>query len=164
MTSNRRAHSPLLLSVALSTLVAGCAGASFFIEPDGATPTTLFQSSTTFSANAPPVHVVLRTPEDWQAFLSDYPPRSEGVRDLFWWVDYRRHMVVGLALGRRGSSSIRVNIDSIRVEDHRLLVYATEHHTPIRRDWANPAHFVVVARMERPVEFAEIVVKEGRRR
>jgi len=87
------------------------------------------------------------------------------MRDLFWRVDYDRHMVIGLVLGMPRSSSIRVNIDSIRVEDHRLLVYATEHRPLAQsRDLVNPAHFVVVERMERPVEFAEVVVKDERLR
>lgn len=163
MKYNRLA--PILWSFAVSALVVGCSGASFYIEPEGATPTTLFKSDGIFNPDGIPLHVVIRTPEDWAMFLSDYPTRSKYIRDRFWRVDYDRHMVIGLVLGKRVSSSISVNIDSIRVEDHRLLVYATEHRPPSqRRDLVIPAHFVVVERMEMPVEFAEVVVKHGRPR
>jgi hypothetical protein len=85
-------------------------------------------------------------------------------RDRFWHVDYDRHMVVGVVLGGRGSGSISVTIDSLRVVNEGV-VYASEFR-PVTgtRDLANPAHFIVVQRSSLPVKFEEIYVKEQKAR
>ena len=147
---------------AVPILLIGCIGTSFYVEPEEGHPETLFQSSGLFDPRAEPVQVVIRSPQDWEDFLSIYPTRNLSfARDRFWHVDYNRHMVIGLALGARGSGSITVTIESLRLQNERVVVYASEFRPAIQtRDFANPAHFIVVERMDFPVEFAEIRAKE----
>jgi hypothetical protein len=117
MPDRRIASIPVLAGLSVSLLVAGCANAGFYLELEGKVPLTLFQSSRVFHEEASPIQVVVRTPEDWQAFLATYPIESRDiesrayVRERFFRVDYDRHMVIGLALGTR-NSSIRVTIES----------------------------------------------------
>lgn len=141
-------------------LASGCAPGSFYVEPADGEPANLFQSSRVFSDEAGPVNVVIRSPADWEDFLATYPTRNaDYARDRFWRVDYTRHMVVGVVLGRRWSGSISVHIDSLHVDGRRLLVHATEHRpTYATRDFGNPAHFVVTDRTHLPVEFADVEV------
>ena len=149
----------------LAILLIGCTG-TYYVEPEGIEPETLFRSGHVFDYPADPIEVVLRSPESWESFLSSYPTKNmKFARDRFWHVDYNRHMVVGVALGGRGSGSISVTIDSLRVVNDRVVVYATEFRPLIgTRDFVNPAHFIVVQRSSLPVKFEEIYVKEQKAR
>lgn len=144
----------------LAFLGYGCGSGSFYVEPSADEPANLFQSSHVFSHEAGSMKAVIRSARDWEELLDNYPTENlEYARDRFWRVDYNRHMVLGIALGSRWSGSIRVNIDSLRVENQHMIVYATEFRPSVQtRDFANPAHFIVTERTNLPVEFADVVV------
>lgn len=146
----------------LAFLAGGCASGSFYVEPDSDGAANLFKSSRVFNADAGPTNAVIRSLHDWEALLANYPTNDpEYARDRFWRVDYNRHMVIGVALGSRWSESVSVNIDSLRIQDQRMIVFATEHRSSVEtRDRGNPAHFVVTERTNLPVEFADVVVSQ----
>lgn len=117
---------------------------------------TVVQSSSTFT-NDGLITVVLRSKQEENAFLAVNPPAQP-----FPIVNYQQQMVVGILLGRRGSVSIRVTIDSVQRYGNTLKVYSHEFH-PLGQRMAigYPCHLIVINKTHLPVVFEPIrVIRE----
>ena len=75
-------------------------------------------------------------------------------------VDFSRNMILAVMLGIRPNGCYSVSIDSIRAMADKLVVEFSET-SPEPGDFCtysftSPAHFVVVSRDSRPVEFLKV--------
>lgn len=150
----------LILFIALLTITtqSGCANNAYMEKPEGDGYVTLFNSGLLFSLDADQAQVVIRNPDGLKSFLLDYPLREGYAEaDYFGPVDFSRHMIIGMALGTRGSGSIKVYIDSIAVNERSVHVFSKEYVPLVQtRDMANPSHFVVLKQSNLPVRFEEL--------
>ena len=145
-------------------VVSACASDSGVVDaPEEEKPFQTLLQGSIGNGEAESAKLVLRNEHQADLFLASVSPgkRPEVARALSR-VNFQEQMVLALLLGRRGSGSITVTIDSVDVVDERLRVYSTEFRPAVqRRDMANPAHLVVVGRTDRPVDFRKVqVIKE----
>lgn len=118
---------------------------------------TLLQSTRFFDLTAEPAYVVLRNSGEETRFLETYPRKTTA----FPYIDYAEEMIVGIALGRRGTGNTRISIDSVITADSQRTVYATEHVPCIQQRYvSNPAHLVALPQSHHPVQFAPLIVAE----
>ena len=148
-------------------LTVGCKEESNIIQPNPIPVAfqTLIHDSFEMSNDTNFVATTLRSRQEADAFIASYLPfitSTPFYYDKLSTVDYQQSMVIVIVLGRQGSASISVTIDSIKQVGHEWNVYAHKFYPCVQIDMmGNPAHFVAVQQSSVPVTFEPVrVIRE----
>lgn len=116
---------------------------------------TLVQSSHLIYEGEPQ-NAVIRSAEDWEAFLEKHPHNEPGPFS----VDFGREQGVLVQLGPQPTGVIKVEIVSIEERPDRFVVHAVRWlpaSDVVTDDIGYPLHYVAMARSDKPVTFAPVV-------
>ena len=158
----------LLLCILLVDLASGCKGDNILDgtpESKNIAFTTIIHDSFEMSNDTNFITTVLRSKQEEEALVvSHLPfiPYTPYFKNKLSTVDYRQSMVVCILLGRQGSGSISVTIDSILQQGVTWEVYAHTFYPCVMIDMCgNPVHFVTLPRSAVPIVFSTIpIIKE----
>lgn len=156
-----------ILLVLLVVLTVGCKEESNVLQPNPIPIAfqTLIYDSFEMSSDTNFVATTLRSKQEMDTYIASYLPfiiSTPFYSDKLSTVDYQKSMVIVIALGRQGSASISVTIDSIRQVGQEWKVYAHKFYPCVQLDMTgNPVHFVVVQKSSAPVAFESVrVIRE----
>ena len=145
-------------------LTVGCKEESNIMQPNSIPVAfqTLIHDSFEMSNDTNFVVTTLRSRQEANTFIASYLPfitSTPFYYDKLSTVDYQQSMVIVIALGRQGSASISVTIDTIKQVGREWNVYVHKFYPCVQIDMmGNPAHFVSVQQSGAAVAFEPVRV------
>lgn len=154
-----------LLCILLVGLASGCKSETLLVrapQSEQVAFKTIIHDSFEMSTDTNFIATVLRSKQEENAFIAShlpFVPSFPYFENKLSTVDYQRSMLVCILLGRKGSGSISVTIDSILAQGATWKVHAHIFYPCVLNDMlANPAHIVAIPWSNMPIVFNPIPV------
>jgi hypothetical protein len=158
-------HILLLLCVMLVDLASGCKNDNIVEGVPKSEPIafkTIIHDSFEMSNDTNFVTTVLRSEQEEEAFIASHLPflnYAPGYKSKLSTVDYQQSMVVCILLGKQGSASVSITIDSILQDGDSWKVCSHIFYPCVMIDMTgNPVHLVTVPRSILPIVFNTIPI------